>query len=89
MHGIIGSSTLQACNQQQGIERLDQFIGLFDCLFEADPMGHSAAFVAQCRFGAVAQAREWRAQIMGDIVGNLAQGGHQFFDPAEHDVQIG
>ncbi len=43
---------------------------------------------AQRLFGAVAQARERRLQIMGDVVGDFLQARHQRFDAVEHGVEV-
>ena len=42
---------------------------------------------AQRRLGAVAQAGERRLQVVGDVVGHLAQRRHQLLDARQHGVE--
>ena len=47
-----------------------------------------AAGLRQRLLGAVAQARQRRLQIMGDVVGDLLQPAHQRLDALQHGVEV-
>ena len=44
---------------------------------------------AQGRLGLVAQPRQRRLEIVGDIVGDLLEPLHQLLDAVEHGVEVG
>ena len=73
-HALGHGAGLEPRDQQQRVEGLDQLVGLLDRLHQRrrDSAG-AAVGVAQRRLGAVAQAVERRLEIMGDVVGDLAQ----------------
>ena len=86
-HALGDRAALEARDQQQRVEGLDQLVGLLDGLDEAVAVGGGAVGVAQRRLGAVAQAVERRLEVVGDVVGHLAQGAHQLLDARQHGVE--
>ena len=77
-----------AGDQQQRIENADQAVRLVDGLLQRGAAGGFAMIEQQGLFGVVAQAGQRRAQVMGDIVRNLANPLHQRGDAVEHGVEI-
>ena len=63
-----------ARDHQKRVEHFDQPVGFFDRPLERGAIIRLVAFQTKRRFGVIAQARQRRAQIMGDIVGDFAAG---------------
>ena len=78
----------QTRDQQQRVERLDQFVGIVDHPAQRVACVSGIVGGAQCGLRAAAQTAERRLQIVGDVVGDLAQAGHQLFDAVEHRVEV-
>jgi len=81
-------SGLGARDHQQRIEGPDQAVGFLDGPFQGAAVFGLAAGFRQRLFGAIAQPRQRRLEIVGDVVGNFLQAHHQGFDPLQHGVQI-
>ena len=76
-----------AGDQQQRVENLDQPVRFLDRLLEREAIGRGVAVGGERRLGVISQAGERRAQVMRDVVGNLAQAFHQLGDSAQHLVE--
>ena len=73
---------------KQRVEGLDQLVGLLNRALEAFAPGRTAALIGERRLGPVAQPIERRLEIVRDVVGDLAQAGHQLLDALEHGVEL-
>jgi len=87
-HRAAGLSRLGAGDHQQRVEDADEIFRVLDHRAERRALFFRRRAVARRRFGAVAQPRQRRAQIMSDIVGHFAQAAHQLADPRQHGVEI-
>ena len=87
-HGVGDRARFHARDRQQGVERLDQIVRLFDDALQRIVKGWLAAWVAQRRLRPVAQPCQRRLQIVRDIVGHFAQAAEQLLDPLQHLVHI-
>ena len=63
-------------------------VRLLDHPFQRGPVLRFVLGGAQRLLGAVAQPRERRLEIVGDVVGDLLEAMHQRLDALEHDVEI-
>ena len=79
---------LGARDHQQRVEGPDQAVGFLDGPFQRGAVFGLAGGFRQRLLGAVAQSRQRRLQIVGDIVGNFLQPHHQGLDPLQHGVEI-
>ena len=86
-HALVHRAGLEPRDQQQRVEGLDQLVGLLDGLCQPVAIGRRAVGIRERRLGAVAQPVERRLEIVGDVVGDLAQGRHQLLDAVEHGVE--
>ena len=77
-----------ARDHQQRIEGPDQAIGFLDGSFQRAAIFGLAAGSRQRLLGAIAQPRQRRLQIVGDVVGDFLQSDHQGFDALQHGVEI-
>ena len=79
---------LGARDHQQRIEGADQAVGFLDGAFQRGAIFGLAAGTRQRLLGAVAQPRQRRLQIVGDVVGDFLQARHQRLDPLQHGVEV-
>ena len=79
---------LGARDHQQRIEGADQAVGFLDGPLQRGAVLGLAAGTRQRLLGAVAQPRQRRLQIVGDIVGDFLQPHHQGLDPLQHGVEV-
>ena len=84
--GALGAR-LGARDQQKRVEDLDQAVRFLDRALQRGAIGRRIGVAAQGLLGVIAQARQRRAQIMGDIVGDFAHARHQVADAREHLVE--
>ncbi len=84
---VVHDAGLEARNQQQGVERFDEVVGLLDRAFQALAIGFRAARIAQRRLGPVAQTVERGFQVVRDVVGDLAKPVHELLDAVEHGIE--
>src|SRR3984885_12328597 len=81
------ATRFRACDQQEGVEDTNELVRFLDRLLQRLTISRSVTTERERCLGVVAQARERRAQVMRDVVGDLLKALHQFRDPAEHLVQ--
>ena len=62
----------RAGDQKERVENADELVRFLDRLLQRLAIGRGVAAESKRGFGVVAQAGEGRAQVMGDVVGNLA-----------------
>ncbi len=86
-HALGHRAGFEPGDQQQRVEGLDEIVGLLDGLDEAVAVGGRVVRIPERCLGAIAQAVERRLEVVGDVVGDLAQGDHQLLDAAEHGVE--
>ena len=79
---------LGARDHQQRIEGADQAVGFLDGALQRRAVIGLAARFRQRLLGAVAQARQRRLEIVGDVVGDFLQPRHQRLDPLQHGVEV-
>ena len=72
-HIVARLAGLRARDHQQCIEGADQPFRFLDRAFQRGAVFGLILGGAQRLFGAIAQAGEWRLEIVGDIVGDLLQ----------------
>ena len=73
-------------DHQERVEGRDQPVGFLDRLLQRKAIGVLASRRAQRLLGAVAQPRQWRLEVVGDVVGHFLQAGHQLLDAIEHGI---
>ena len=88
VHVVARLPGLGARDHQQRIEGADQPVGFLDGPFQRGAVFGLVAGFRQRLFGAVAQPRQRRLQIVGDVVGDFLQPHHQRFDALQHGVEI-
>ena len=79
---------LGARDHQQRVEGADQAVGFLDGAFQRRAVFGLAAGTRQRLLGAVAQPRQRRLQVVGDVVGNFLQPRHQRLDALQHGVEV-
>ncbi len=82
------ASGLDARNPQQCAEGGQELVGIRDTAFHVLFLGAGVPQLGAQLFEAIAQARQRRPQIMGDIVGDLADAPHQSLDLIQHGIEI-
>ena len=80
---------LDAGDAQQGVEGAKQFLGVGDDLLRRGPGRMVLAQFGAQHLELGAQARQGGAQVVGDVVRDLAHAGHQRFDAGQHVVESG
>ena len=78
-----------ARDHQERVEDADQIVALLDRAFERLAILLRILGDAQGLLGPVAQARQRRLEVVGDVVGHLLQARHELADPVEHGVERG
>src|SRR5262249_45033116 len=78
---------LHAGDHQERIERLGELVGLLDRPFARRASAAGVGGPGQRRLDAVAQARQRRLQIVGDVIGDVFDAVDQVLDTVEHVVQ--
>ena len=66
------------------IEDFDKAVGLINHILEGAAIIRIGLCAPQSFFGAIAQSRQRRLQIMSDIVRDFLQAAHQLVDAIEH-----
>ncbi len=79
---------LRARDHQQRVEGADQSVGFLDGPLQRRAVVGLAARFRQRLLGAVAQARQRRLEVVGDVVGDFLQPRHQRLDPLQHGVEV-
>jgi len=75
-------------DQQQRVEGRDQAVGFGDGAFERQHLFVARRVTHQRAFELVAQAVQRRAQVVGDVVGDLAHTHHETLNLFEHLVEV-
>ena len=87
--GCAPRAGLDLRDPQQRAEGIEDLVGLGDRLIDGGlVVGHGRRLGAR-ELQALAQARERRAHVMGNVVGDLTQAVHQHLDAIEHLVEVG
>ena len=87
-HAFAAGARLRARDVEEGVENLDQAVRFLDHLLQRAAIVLGRLAELQRLFGAPAQPRQRRLEIMRYIVGDLLQAGHQFADAIQHDVEV-
>ena len=87
-HVVARLAGFGARDHQQRVEGADQPVRFLERGIERGAIFRLALGRAQGLLGAVAQTRERRLQIMGDVVGDFLQARHQRLDAVEHGVEV-
>ena len=73
---------------EQGGERVQEVLGVFDGALQGGAVRLDGRRFQQRHLEPAAQAVQGAAQVVGDVVGDLAHAGHEALDLVEHGVEV-
>ena len=86
-HGAVRRARLDARDHQERVERLDELVRFLDRGLQRGAVARRVIGAGERGLDAVAEARQRRLQVVGDVVGDVLDAVEQMLDALEHGVQ--